>query len=312
VSERNPRFLDEAQGAVPDAAVPRRPVLLEPAPDAPSVIDQRWQPAPLHPATKGAGSLAWLLGGVGLLMLVWVVLSAVNLALAAFVHAPAYGWLAVLALGAAASMIAWAGWTEWRAFRALARVDHLRDLLADDRAALAQAQGAARAWVDRVARRLADPAAVHQALAAAASVGEVRTVLQHRVAGPLGEAAGQLGTRAAVQVAALVALCPHPALDALLAGWRGLRLIREVASLYGLRPGLLATLALVRRVAVTAAGTAGVELLSQSLSDQLLQRTPLLSHVASAVPGATLAAVRLYRLARISAVACSPLAKVPV
>ena len=319
MSERTPRFLDEPDGggtsvaaarvAASDAAPVRRPVLLEPTADAPSVIDQGWRPAAVAAVAPGTGALGWLMGGVALLVLVWLALSGVELAWAAFDRAPAYGWVATAGLLAAGAMIAWAGWAEWRAFRALARVDRLRRLLADDRAALAGVQAAAGAWVARISRRLAEPDAVQQAVAGAQSVAELRAVLQHRVGAPLGEAAGQLGTRAAMQAGALVALCPHPALDALLAGWRGLRLIREVAALYGLRPGTLATLALARRVAVTAAGTAGVELLSQTLSDQLLQRMPVLSHLVAAVPGATLAAVRLYRLARISALACSPLAR---
>ena len=129
------------------------------------------------------------------------------------------------------------------------------------------------------------------------------------MAGPLGEAAGQAGQRAALQAGALVALAPHPALDALLAGWRGVRLVREVAALHGMRPGTVASWALGRRVVATAAGTAGVDLLTQGLSDQLLQHMPVLRHVAGAVPGATLAAVRLYRLARVTAVACSPLSR---
>jgi hypothetical protein len=52
-----------------------------------------------------------------------------------------------------------------------------------------------------------------------------------------------------------------------------------------------------------------MELLTQGLSDQLLQHMPVLRHVAGAVPGAALAAVRLYRLARVTAVACSPLTR---
>jgi putative membrane protein len=202
-------------------------------------------------------------------------------------------------------MAGWGVWVEWRGFRALAKVERLRGLLAGTE--LGRARAAALAWVDLVAPRLPEAGAARAAVASAAGMEELRAVLAHGVAGPLAEAAGQLGARAAWQGGALVALCPHPALDALIAGLRGLRLVREVAALHGMRPGTLATLSLARRVAVTAMGTAGVELLSQSLSDQLLQRLPVVSHLAAAVPGATLAAVRLYRLARVAALACSPL-----
>ncbi len=286
--------------------MPRRPVLMEAAPDAPSVIEPEWRAAVLVPEGGGGSTLGWLLGGVALLLLAWVGLSSVELVLAAFARAPAYGWAALAVVGAAVGMILWAGWREWRAWRALARVDRLRTLLAGE-GDTERARAASLGWLSVVARRVPEPEAARAAVAAAETTMVLRAALQRHVAGPLAQAAGQAGQVAALQAGALVALCPHPALDALLAGGRGLMLVREVASLYGLRPGALTTLALARRVAVTAAGTAGVELLSQSLSDQLLQHMPVLRHVAGAVPGATLAAVRLYRLARFTSVACSPL-----
>lgn len=305
MSGRKPGFVDEAEGArVADA--PLRPVLLEPLPGAPSVIEPDWAPGAMR-AVAGPSGLAWLVGGVALLLLGWVGLSAVELVWAAFDRAPAYGWAASAVLGVAAGMIIWALSAEWRAWRALARVDRLRVLLAGTD--LAAARAGALGWVGQVAARLRDPAAARLAVAGVGSVAELRAALQLHVAGPLAEAAGQAGQRAALQAGALVALAPHPALDALLAGWRGVRLVREVAALHGMRPGAVATWALARRVVATAAGTAGVDLLTQGLSDQLLQHMPVLRHVAGAVPGATLAAVRLYRLARVTAMACSPLSK---
>lgn len=313
MTRQTPGFVDalppmpgEPAGA-PAEDAPRRPVLMDAAPGAPSVIEPEWQAAALVPEGGGGSTLGWLLGGVGLLLLAWIGLSSVELVLAAFARAPAYGWAALAVVGTAAGMISWAGWREWRAWRALARVDRLRALLAGE-GDVERARAAALAWLAVVARRLPEPEAARAAVAGAETTMVLRAALQRHVAGALGQAAGQAGQRAALQAGALVALVPHPALDALLAGGRGLMLVREVASLYGLRPGALSTLALARRVVVTAAGTAGLELLSQSLSDQLLQHMPVLRHVAGAVPGATLAAVRLYRLARFTSVACSPLA----
>ncbi|MCC6720446.1 MAG: DUF697 domain-containing protein [Acetobacteraceae bacterium] len=291
---------------IPDPpAPPLRPQLLDPAPGAPAVIDSGWQPPVVATLDAGRGTLGWVLAGVTLLLVTWAGMAAVELAASAYARAPALGAAAMLALAAAAAMVGWGLWAEWRGFRSLARVDRLRRHLAGDR--LAPARATASAWVAQVAPRLRDGAAAKAAVAAAADMAELRAALRHAVIVPLAEAAGQLGTRAALQAGGLVALCPHPALDGLIVGLRGLRLVREVAALYGLRPGTLATLALARRVAMTAAGTAGVDLLSQSLSDALLQRLPVLSHLAAAIPGATLAAVRLYRLARFSALACSPL-----
>jgi putative membrane protein len=105
----------------------------------------------------------------------------------------------------------------------------------------------------------------------------------------------------------VVAITPAPALEGVLIGIRGLLLIRQVAGIYGMRPGLLVTLALLRRIAWTAAGVSGFALLSQTLAEHTLHKVPLVKHLLGALPETSLAAMRLYRLARITAEACSPI-----
>jgi uncharacterized membrane protein YcjF (UPF0283 family) len=61
------------------------------------------------------------------------------------------------------------------------------------------------------------------------------------------------------QSVAIIAATPSPALDALALGWCGVRLIRQVATLHGERPGLMGTLALLRRTALSAATIAATE-----------------------------------------------------
>ena len=116
-------------------------------------------------------------------------------------------------------------------------------------------------------------------------------------------------SQTAVDRATLVAVCPHPALDGLIAGARGLLVIRRAAALYGLRPGLTVTLALLRWVAWTAAGPTGLSMVSQGLADYVLTGLPVGKHVAAAIPGTGAVAVRLYRLAGITAEACCPVSR---
>ena len=68
----------------------------------------------------------------------------------------------------------------------------------------------------------------------------------------------------------------------------------------------MATLALLRHVAWTAAGTTGLVMASQGLADHVLTELPVVKHVAGAVPGTGAVAVRLYRLAGVAAEACPP------
>ena len=197
---------------------------------------------------------------------------------------------------------------EIRAYRSLTGVDALRAVLTQPNHALEEARRDAAGWVRSLSSpALPDQVAVQRRLAAASDMAELGGVLRSQVADRLREAAAKVGRQAAIEGATLVALCPHPAWDGLIAGLRGLVLIRRVAALYGLRPGVSVTVALLRRVGSVAAGTAGVTIVSQGLADQLLATMPVLKHVAGAVPGTGVVAVRLYRLAIITAEACSPL-----
>jgi hypothetical protein len=98
----------------------------------------------------------------------------------------------------------------------------------------------------------------------------------------------------------------HASWDGVIAGLWGLRVIHEVARLYGLRPGPAVTLCLVRKVVWIAAGVAGLALLSQGLADQAVGSLPFIKHITASVPGAGLAAMRSYRLSRIAAEASCP------
>ena len=110
-----------------------------------------------------------------------------------------------------------------------------------------------------------------------------------------------------MQGGVVVAISPSPALDGVLAGLRGLSLLRQVAAIHGMRPGAAVTVALLRRLAWTAAGTSGMDLLGQGPADSALSHWPGFKQVAAALPGSGLTALRLKRLAEVTAKACSPI-----
>src|SRR6478736_2079714 len=66
----------------------------------------------------------------------------------------------------------------------------------------------------------------------------------------LQEATDVLGRSAALQSVAIVAATPSPAMDVLTIGWCGVRLIRQVAALHGMRPGMMGTLSLLQKTAL--------------------------------------------------------------
>ncbi|WP_043838683.1 DUF697 domain-containing protein [Muricoccus aerilatus] len=146
-----------------------------------------------------------------------------------------------------------------------------------------------------------------QAAANGRDVPLLRAALRKHLAGHLREATRAAGNRAALEGGVVVAISPSPALDGVLAGLRGLSLLRQVAAIHGMRPGAAVTLALLRRLAWTAAGTSGADLIGQSFADAALSHIPGLKHIAAALPGSGLTALRLGRLADVAARACSPI-----
>lgn len=246
------------------------------------------------------GSAALVLSGVGVLVVGFAALSVGNAVADAFARAPALGW-AALAMAAGGFGLLGAGvWRELSGLMALRAVDRIRaGLSSGDPRHIA---GAARAWLDE----LPDGAALIPAVRALNDPDSVLALLRTRVVADLQQQADALGRSAAIQVFAVTAAMPSPALDALVVGWRGVRLVRQVAELNGLRPGLFATLALLRRTALSAAGVAAADIAINSATRAVLSN-PLLQHLAGDVAGAGVAARRMVVLARAASAACCPL-----
>jgi putative membrane protein len=270
-------------------------------------IDLDWEPESVTRRVPGISSVSLLSWGVLLLVIGWLTLSAVGFAADQFARSTALGVLTLILFGCALALVSRGVWAEAKTYRDLRRVDALRARLARSDIASSEAKSICVVWVQGVAHHLADAEATEAALRRAASIEEMKTILRDRVIGQLRKAADQRGRRAAVEGGAAVAITPSPALDGLLAGVRGVALIRQVAMIYGLRPGLAVTIGLLRRVAWTVASVSGTEMFSRAAADQVLEKLPVIKHLAGAIPGTSVAALRLYRLAGITAEACSPL-----
>ena len=220
-----------------------------------------------------------------------------------FRRSPVLGWLtlAVAITGFGLILLGFA--RELRGLMRLAAVDALRrDLAGADAQARARA---ARRWLARLGPD-ENVARVAPALAGLNDPDAIVPLLRAGIEAGLRARADALGRRAALQVVAGMAAAPAPALVVLLISWRGLRLIRQVAAVYGLRPGVFGTLSLLRRTAFAASATAVTEVAVNSAAHAALS-TPLLAHLAGEMAGGAVAARRMIVLARAAAVACTPL-----
>lgn len=213
---------------------------------------------------------------------------------------PTLGWIGLVVLLAGLGLICIGIGRELRGLAALRRVDHLRAEFASGDAQ--RLEKAAHRWL----QALPQHAAILPALAASETPEAMLALLRAGPAQSLREATDVLGRITALQSVAIIAATPSPALDALALGWCGVRLIRQVATLHGMRPGLMGTLALLRRTALSAATVAATEVAVNAATHAMMNH-PLLRHLAGDVAGAGVAARRMIVLARAAATACSPL-----
>jgi putative membrane protein len=212
------------------------------------------------------------------------------------------GWTGVVVLMAWLSLIGLGVGRELRGLAALRRVDLLRAEFASgeaDRVAIAT-----RRWLQLLPQYVD----ILPALATADTPELVLALLRAGPAQALRDMSDVLGRNAALQSVAIVAATPSPALDVLTIGWCGVRLIRQVAALHGMRPAILGTLALLQKTALAAATVAATEVAVNAATHAMVSH-PLLRHLAGDVAGAGVAARRMIVLARAAAAACSPISR---
>jgi putative membrane protein len=264
-------------------------------------------PIPVALPAPGLGALGLIGAGLGILVVGVSLLSLFGFVVDQMARSAALGWASLATVTAGVFAVLWGVTREIRSYRRLTRVDVLRARLRPPGVPIDIARSECTAWLRTVAHRLADPDSVRLAMNGCTTTDEIRAMLAHRAIEPLREQAAALGTRAASQGAAMVAIIPSPALEGLAAGLRSLKLIRDIAALYGLRPGVSVTMGLVRRAAVTAASVYGVNEIAGAAAAHFLADAPVLRSIASAAPGAGITARRIYLLARTVAESCSPL-----
>jgi putative membrane protein len=239
-------------------------------------------------------------GGAAILLLGLAGTETVEIVSDAFLRSQILGGAALGAAGIGFSMIGLGVWRELAALAALRGVDKLRAALAGPNAV--KRARAAREWL----RELPEGPALLPALNAINDPDAIIALLRAGPGASLRAQADALGRAAALQTVAGIAAMPSPGIAALFVAWRGLRLIRQIAALHGLRPGLFATIGLLRRTALSAAAVAGVEIATNTAAHAVLS-SGLLQNVAGEMAGAGVAARRMLVLARAATAACSPL-----
>lgn len=227
--------------------------------------------APLTRKRHGLGLGFWFTGAVAGLVSLWAGLGVVRLVDEFFLRAPAFGWIA-LALGLLAGAIAI--FVILREIWGLVRLRHIAHIQTAATEALAfhneTAATRALASLGDLFKNRDDvlPGVQHFATHRDDIMTPVERVqlFDRAIVEPLDGEVHRIIARTARRVTLLTALLPTAALDILVVAAQNLRMIRDIAALYGGRPSGLATVRLARAVLGHLALTGGL-----ALSDSLIQ-----------------------------------------
>ena len=166
---------------------------------------------------------------------------------------------------------------ELRSLRRLRRIDGLReeaDLRTSGTHGEAARYAGAVASLYRDRRDLsAQVAALKDNLSDAHDDREVVRMVDLQLLQDIDRRSYQLVLRAARDTAVATALSPAALLDVVIVLWRNLKLVREVATLYGARPGYVGSLKLLRRmlanIAIAGVAESGNDLMVEALGSTL-------------------------------------------
>ncbi|ALJ37331.1 TIGR01620 family protein [Azospirillum brasilense] len=200
----------------------------------------------------------WLAGSVAALVLIALGFDTWDLFNRAFATSAALGVLVAAAVtvagGAALGMLL----RELRALRRLRKIEELRGeagRLSTEIVTKAGEPGHAERFAGSLTRLYdgrADLAPslerVRDHVTDAHDDAEILRLLDREVMGPLDRRAYQTVLRASRDTAVATALSPAAVVDLAVVLWRNLKLVREIAALYGARPGYVGSMRLLRRM----------------------------------------------------------------
>lgn len=299
MTETRPRAGLYPVGQAEPAPPPRLPVAIASAEPiaAPEEVRRR------NPAWR------WVLRTAAALVLGLIVLDLGLFLDGLFERSLALGAAFALLVGAAVvALLAWIG-MEIRQIRKLGAVEAIRiraaEVLARD------GHGGAMGFIAEARRTLADRPAVarrfdrlEDMVLETMSDRDAMELFRREILLPLDAEAYAAVRRAAQWTAIGVSASPIAGLDALIALWRSLRMIRQIAEAYGLRPGPIAMMSLARRVLSGIAGISVVDVMGDMWAQHLGHR--LAGLISAKLAEGVYAAVRVARLGLLAMGTCRP------
>jgi len=285
-----PRIVETGETGRLDLGLPAAP---EPSLAPPPARDF---PSPFAVAVTGLGIL--VIGVVGIDLAQFVD--------GAFAHGTGVGVLAAIAVAAGAGGAAYWLIAELRGLMRLRSAERLRRLIASALSGeLKQEIGAAAAILARDPLLGEAVARYRTALEPHHTGHDALELFARFVLAPADRLAQAAIRRAATQAFAINAISPTVLLDTLFFAVRAMRLIREIAEIYGQRPGLAGTVHLLRRLASGAGLVGAVDVVGGVIAQQL--GGAVLERLSAGAAESAYAAQKMARLGLIATALCRPI-----
>jgi putative membrane protein len=263
------------------------------------------EPAP-RPSRARRSPLAVAATGLGVLVLGVVGIDLARFIDDAFAHGMGLGVLASVAVAAGTGGASYWLLAELRGLWRLRSAERLRRLIPS---ALG---GELKREIDGAAAILArDPslsgavASYHGAVEPHHTGHDALELFDRFVLTPADRLAQAAIRRAAAQAFAINAISPTVLLDTLLFAGRAMRLIREIAEIYGQRPGLAGTVHLLRRLASGAGLVGAADLVGGLVAQQL--GGAVLERLSASAAESAYAAQKMARLGLVAMAMCRPI-----
>ncbi|HEY5305111.1 MAG TPA: DUF697 domain-containing protein [Pseudolabrys sp.] len=226
-----------------------------------------------------------------------------------FDRGPVVGGLAVAVI--AAGLLGLGYWliSEFRAFAALKSVERVQARLAMSSGQDAQSGSA---LIDDIVASLPSAPTVKATLAIYRDQAQPHHTLEQRVGlisrtvlVPIDHRAEALIRATVIQTVVFTAISPTALIESLLFLARGLRLLRQIAELYGGRPGFAGTVHLMRRLVVGSGTVGAVDLIGNVLAQKL--GGAILEKLSSEVAVSVIATQRMARIGILCMQMCRPI-----
>jgi putative membrane protein len=260
---------------------------------------------PILPTGRSRSPLAVAVIGLAILVFAVLGIDLIQFIDGAFAHGTGLGVAAAAAVAAACGGAGWWAIGELRALWRLRSAERLRSLI--PRAVSSELKpeiGAAAAILARDPLLREAVARFRAAVEPHHSGRDTLELFSRFVLTRADRLAEASIRRAAAQAFAINAISPTALLDTLLFAVRAIRLLREIAEIYGQRPGLAGTVHLVRRLAGGAGMVGAVDLAGGILVQQL--GGAVIERFSASAAESAYAAQKMARLGIIAIALCRP------